>query len=666
MSEAKTPNREEAKKHLQDGVEFLNRGNNEEACKALERAIEIYPDSSPAYLFWGVSLGKLERYKEAIEKFEKATEADPQNTSAYYNWGVVLGELGQHEEAIEKYKKATEVDPRHAIAFNNWGNALTDMKRHEEAIKKYEKATEVDPKNADAYYNWGNALGELGQQEEAIEKYEKATEADPKHAGVYTNWGNVLGDLGSHEEAIEKYLESKKLDPDLPYPYHNMAYLFWSRGEYASANREWEETRKTYERAIKKEELSRNADLFGYLGNVLHVVFGELVEAEEIYKKGLDLDGNNIPILIGLVELNLEKRDQCDRDENSDDKSGTKEYSFFEMCDSAASAHTKAREFYKSAEKLLKVHIKESDQFNDVLRLGNLYGLMGEYEKAEEVLLKAQKKNENSAEVMNVLGIVCERRKRFKKAVQCFEKAVRRKPESFTFRSNLAEAYLKTKRVEEAEEEYQKILRITPNHVESQIGMGEVYTAMGDEGEEEMYEAALEHYIAALKLAKSPASSRRLRRKELAALHYSRGYARVKHYEASNASKDVKLLHNALKVFKECALKDPDHHKAKRAVARLKERLRFFSGNHIRDVVAPWAIFLLSTVVFLAIQAGFYFKFPAEIDVKLYVPMTFGLLIFMVAGIYLPQVLRLKVGSIELEKSSIDQVRPTGTLEISR
>jgi len=314
----------------------------------------------------------------------------------------------------------------------------------------------------------------------------------------------------------------------------------------------------------------------------------------------------------------------------------------------------------------LKAQIKESDQFSDLLRLGNLHIVMEEYEKAEEVLQKAQKKNEKSAEVMSALGMVCQRRKRFKKAVQCFEAAVRQDPEDFKLRSNLAEAYLKAKRVEEAEKEYQKILRITPNHVESQIGMGEVYTAMGDEGEEEMYGAGLEHYTAALKLADSPARSKRLRRKELAALHYSRGYARVKHYEAADASKDVKLLHNALKDFKECERKDPDHHKAKRAVARLKERLRFFSGEHIRDVVAPLVIFFLSALAFLAIQGSFYFKFPAEIDVKLYVPMTFGLLMFMVAGIYLPQILRLKVGSIELEKSSIDQVRPSGTLEISK
>ena len=161
----------------------------------------------------------------------------------------------------------------------------------------------------------------------------------------------------------------------------------------------------------------------------------------------------------------------------------------------------------------MDARLKDLDQPRDLLRLGNLHITMEEYEKAEEVLLKALQKHEDSVGILNALGIVCQRRKRFKKAVRYFEAAVRQDPEDFTLRSNLAEAYLKAKRVEEAEKEYQKILRVTPNHVESQIGMGEVYTAMGDEGEEEMYSAALEHYTKALKLADSPARSKRLRRK---------------------------------------------------------------------------------------------------------------------------------------------------------
>jgi hypothetical protein len=48
-----------------------------------------------------------------------------------------------------------------------------------------------------------------------------------------------------------------------------------------------------------------------------------------------------------------------------------------------------------------------------------------------------------------------------------------------------------------------------------------------------------------------------------------------------------------------------------------------------------------------------------------YALLTFGSLLFMVVGLYLPQILKLRVAGIELEKSSIDQAGAGGTLGIS-
>jgi hypothetical protein len=52
--------------------------------------------------------------------------------------------------------------------------------------------------------------------------------------------------------------------------------------------------------------------------------------------------------------------------------------------------------------------------------------------------------------------------------------------------------------------------------------------------------------------------------------------------------------------------------------------------------------------------------------IDMYSLLTFGSLLFMVAGLYLPQLLKLKVGGIELEKSSLDQSTPAGPIGIRR
>jgi Flp pilus assembly protein TadD len=62
---------------------------------------------------------------------------------------------------------------------------------------------------------------------------------------------------------------------------------------------------------------------------------------------------------------------------------------------------------------------------------------------------------------------------------------------------------------------------------------------------------------------------------------------------------------------------------------------------------------------------------PAELQwkpVKLhsFALMAFGSLIFMVAGLYLQQISKLKFGSIEIEKSSVEQISSSGALSIRK
>jgi hypothetical protein len=57
--------------------------------------------------------------------------------------------------------------------------------------------------------------------------------------------------------------------------------------------------------------------------------------------------------------------------------------------------------------------------------------------------------------------------------------------------------------------------------------------------------------------------------------------------------------------------------------------------------------------------------FP-KIEVGHYAILTFCSLLFMVVGLYLPQILKLKVAGIELEKSSVDQAQARATLGLRK
>jgi hypothetical protein len=55
-----------------------------------------------------------------------------------------------------------------------------------------------------------------------------------------------------------------------------------------------------------------------------------------------------------------------------------------------------------------------------------------------------------------------------------------------------------------------------------------------------------------------------------------------------------------------------------------------------------------------------------QIDTGYYVLLTFGSLMFILAGLTLAQLLKLKVAGIELEKSAVDQITTSGGLGISK
>ncbi len=240
---------------------------------------------------------------------------------------------------------------------------------------------------------------------------------------------------------------------------------------------------------------------------------------------------------------------------------------------------------------------------------------------------------------------------------------------------------------------YKKILGITQEHIESHIGLGEVYTAMGEaDGDGDIYEQAVSHFNEAINLSQSQRGSKRLKKKELAAVFYSRGYARVQLYEASKTTRDESLLNKALQDFKDCSKNDTRHYKAKRALEKIKKKSRDFQPQRLMEKLGPAAIFFFSIIVFSLAQYGFFFaqtnqpeksantvtsvaqtKPPEKstntaklLDTTNYTLLTFGSLGFMAVALYLPQILKLKIGTVELEKSAVDQIKTSVELGIRR
>lgn len=117
-------------------------------------AAEATKRQAEAWFEKGVALEQQgKRPTEVISAYQKAVELDPSSSGAWLNLGTVHYNQRHWAEAEECYGKALAARPEYALAHYNLGNLFDETARPREAIEHYRKALELDPSYADAHYN---------------------------------------------------------------------------------------------------------------------------------------------------------------------------------------------------------------------------------------------------------------------------------------------------------------------------------------------------------------------------------------------------------------------------------------------------------------------------------------------------------------------------------
>jgi arylsulfatase A-like enzyme/Flp pilus assembly protein TadD len=135
------------------GVAYWNKGDQDQALKAYERALSFDPKYAMVLANLGtvhVSLAVKNRDKAALRRgmdfFKRAIECDPRYASAYNGLGAVYRMNGDLDAAISCWGQAVEIEPGHKYALYNLGtaylekgdkaNALTYLTRYKDRYYK--------------------------------------------------------------------------------------------------------------------------------------------------------------------------------------------------------------------------------------------------------------------------------------------------------------------------------------------------------------------------------------------------------------------------------------------------------------------------------------------------------------------------------------------------
>jgi tetratricopeptide (TPR) repeat protein len=473
---------------------------------------------------------------------------------------------------------------------------LTRARQHLEsgawndALETAEKAIELSEGNIRAWRYKGVALLELERHKDASEAFTNVTQLKPDDLYGWRRLSNVFEELKDYQEAIETCRRAIKACSGHPYIHHDMGNLYWKQGDYRSAWEQWKVALKAYSDGSPGDNSKQDADYFYSLGR-LRQDFGSLHEAEKCFEEGLKREANHVGILKAIVNLYVECSSETDDDQLQ------------------INYHWKARRRYREAVKALSERLKARENAVDIVRLGELHLAVGDHKEARDCLQKALALEPENPFALVDLGVICTRMTRpdYEKAAECFQQAISLDPFDLKAQSNLAEVYHKMNLIEAAEEQYQRVLRVGPEQVESHIGLAEVYAALGDDGEEDMYEGALLHFGKALTLGQPGCGSKRLAKKERAAVLYSRGYVLVKAYEAGKPRREH--LRRARDDFRECTKLDRDHHAARRAQDRVKQELTS-TEQWLPDRVGPLLVSVAALLVFVFVQLAFFVGWP--------------------------------------------------------
>ncbi|AKB50452.1 hypothetical protein MSBRW_1199 [Methanosarcina barkeri str. Wiesmoor] len=319
--------RDSAVNHLKEALELMQKNQNEEALKALEKAEEAarHEKTNDIFLYVQTLKGHLMQavgaYEEALNIHslalkiaEELISTDPDNElyqsilqmnldeiitlgNILYNTGRFLQAKNCYELHLQISQYLLATDPENvsyqsdvAMTLNNLGALLKNMGRIEEAKQRYENSLEIyenllatDPENVSyqsyvgtTLNNLGALLSDMGRIEEAKQRYENSLEiyenllaTDPENVSYQSYVGTTLNNLGA---------------------------LLSDMGRIEEAKQRYENALEIYENLLATD--LENVSYQSYVGTTLNNLgsllsdMGRIEEAKQRYENALEMRQN--------------------------------------------------------------------------------------------------------------------------------------------------------------------------------------------------------------------------------------------------------------------------------------------------------------------------------------------------------------------------------------
>jgi len=535
--------------------------NQNKAIDYCKKAIEIDENYKDAYNLWGNILLAQNKTDEAREKYQQCIKIDKYYESAYYN--IAFSYLYEDpSKAIDACKTGINKFPNYTDFYWVWTSAIALLKENSNLVD--ELVDHVENANSSmAYWRLANFFNyNLRDFEKALTYYNKSAALSDHAVNLALDYSNVYDAMGNLEKAFSilyDAVDQEKQTPDI-HVKHNIAHLLFKSGQYEKSRDLWKEILIAYEKELNENiSFTNKAYNYLYFGNVHLEIFGNLDEAEEVFKEGLERENKNLELLVALNRIYAEKDKRA--------------------IDTKTSLFWQRNSLVKNAEEIFNSSKYKHEEY--YFQMAELYYLEENHDKAKSVIDDYFKLEfPHSSRWHNLKGQVFTAKGERSKAIDSFKQAIKLEGHNLSYRTNLANAYLKSDDFKEAEIEFRNVLKRDPNNVDALIGLGEINLNLyrDDSWGDIHFDAAENYLLQALRVGTSIEGSRRLdlfepkgykervyKDLKLSDLYYSIGYLKYEKYKKSKISNRNQYLNESLNYMVKARKCNPDNLKAKNA-----------------------------------------------------------------------------------------------------
>ncbi|MBW4543643.1 MAG: tetratricopeptide repeat protein [Symplocastrum torsivum CPER-KK1] len=469
--------REEGDRLLQTGVEQFNKGHLQEALAIFQQALVIYREignrheEGKTLYDIGKTYRALEQYPQALEHYQQSLVIARElslhtiEISILNTIGKLLREIAneyldqQHPKAVEFYRQAINI---FRAAANHEEEAETvvllaklyEMSRqYSEAIEVYQQKLDIDrtlqnrEEEASTFNKIANLYRFLGEHSKEIEIYQqilatirRADVLDFRsgyfgrmdESDVLIALGRAYHRLGQYSEEMESYEQALTVTRAVS-DRERMLALLRRIGEIYRQQQQYPEALKVYQQALAiAQEISRkSSDRRQEIKAIINPYVDPDIEVEAL------IDLSVVYYLLGEGQAESDYYQQAlavSRNLSGSEGEFVTTYRLASIYDDSLNINPKAIELYQQALTLARTINTGRAEIYPLLKLGDLYLLVGPYQKAVESyqgaieIYKTEDVSSNTRKNINILseiGIAYHHMGQYAEALQAYQQVLK-------------------------------------------------------------------------------------------------------------------------------------------------------------------------------------------------------------------------------------------------